>query len=218
MRNIQPNPAHNNENIAATSNSTLFVKEELSGHTSTMQQLLQMLENEKCPDRTQEILIFLQDLSQSFTDAVARYNTTNGNHHYAGGKTKVAFEDVFEKVVANLTNLIFETNTVIEADFSQRRYVTSTHGHLESTMLSSLSNAIRNCQPGETPHISIKTLTGNGGALLVISCNESDFVHDAYAENPDARGIGASINQEVPFTRPTASTGTTIKICFNDHA
>jgi hypothetical protein len=220
MRNMQLQPGSINETSSAATpatNSGLSLKKELSAQASAMQKLLQMLENEKCPDKTQEILIFLQDLSQSFSDAVDRFNKTSGHTSNTGGKSVVAFEDIFEKVVSQITNLIFETNTVIEADFSQRRYVTTTHSHLESTMLNSLSNAIRNCQPGETPHISIRTFTSNGSTMLVISSNDHGDP-DIYPENPDARGIGASINQEVPLEGRISTTGTTIKIRFNDHA
>jgi hypothetical protein len=220
MRNMQLKPGSMNETSSAASpaiTSGPMIKTELTAQADAMQKLVQMLENEKCPDKTQEILIFLQDLSQSFSNAVDRFNKTSGHTSHTGSKSAVAFEDVFEKVVSQITNLIFETNTVIEADFSQRRYVTTTHSHLESTMLNSLSNAIRNCQPGETPHISIRTFTSNGSTVLVISSNDHSDA-DAYTENPDARGIGASINQEVPPEGRRSTTGTTIKISFNDHA
>jgi signal transduction histidine kinase len=149
------------------------------------------------------------ELLQNFTkigkslDVTLRHLNKIVSVHSVASKTrdKVVIQDVYNRVVAGLTQTIRENKVVMYTDFSEVEEIPYIEAYLESILQNLITNAIRYKHPDRDPEISLYTYEENGKVHLLVKDNglgidlkkhgeELFKIYKTFHGNDDALGLG----------------------------
>lgn len=113
----------------------------------------------------------------------------------------VSISAALERVSQSIHNLIVDTNSSIESDFSAFDKISFNKAYLDSILLNLITNAIKYVNVGTTPHLVLRTQILNGEKQLLISDNGQGFnlekiknkifgLHQKFHSHSDSNGIG----------------------------
>ncbi|TVZ21694.1 PAS domain S-box-containing protein [Dokdonia sp. Hel_I_63] len=149
------------------------------------------------------------ELLQNFTkigkslDVTLRHLNKIVSVHSVASKTrdKVVIQDVYNRVVAGLSQTIRENKVVMYTDFSEVEEIPYIEAYLESILQNLITNAIRYKHPDRDPEISLYTYEENGKVHLLVKDNglgidlkkhgeELFKIYKTFHGNDDALGLG----------------------------
>ncbi len=113
----------------------------------------------------------------------------------------VSISAALERVTQSIHNMIVDTNSFIESDFSAFDKIPFNKAYLDSILLNLITNAIKYVNVGTTPHLVLRTQILNGEKQLLISDNGQGFnlekiknkifgLHQKFHAHSDSNGIG----------------------------
>lgn len=113
----------------------------------------------------------------------------------------LSFNDSLNAVLGSLSSLIRNTNTVINADFSDLEEIVFNRSYLESIFLNLITNSIKYARPGSRPRIHIYSRNLNGVKQLIFEDEGQGFemdrvkdkifgLHQKFHDTEDSKGIG----------------------------
>lgn len=145
----------------------------------------------------------------------------------------ISFAKVLDKTKELLIAQILETDTLIEADFSQATNITYHRPYLDSIFLNLISNAIKYRSPDRNPHLKISTekvknesivmkISDNGLGINLKRHGHKVFgLHKTFHRHKEAKGVGLFMTRAqveamggTISVESTENEGTTFTIIF----
>lgn len=121
----------------------------------------------------------------------------NSDHEVAA----LQLEKHLQRVIDSIRSTLQLSQIEIEFNFDEINIVHFNAAYLESIFLNLITNAIKYCQPGKTPHIKITSRIKNNAVQLIFTDNGLGMdwnkvkdkifgLYQKFHRHPDSRGIG----------------------------
>jgi signal transduction histidine kinase len=174
----------------------------LSVHSNNFNALLVSLSQSASEDEQSVIMHEMKKVAETLEKNIihlkSQLQASQAVHNF---RSRIKFEDTFDKVIQLLSLVIAETGTIIEADFSTAEELNYIPAYLESIFLNLISNAIKFRKPGTAPYVQVRTFTNEKRTILEVKDNGvgidlANPVNDVFAlyssplNPPEAKGIG----------------------------
>ena len=121
-------------------------------------------------------------------------------------KSKINFQSIYNKAIANLEFYVRESKPKINVDFSEAPTIEYSKIYLESILQNLLSNALKYSSPHRQPLISVKTSIVSNKIQLVVSDNGLGIdlskhgskifgLNKVFHKHLEAKGVGLFITK-----------------------
>ncbi|WP_257710800.1 PAS domain-containing sensor histidine kinase [Gramella sp. MT6] len=198
--------------------------------------LVNLIDHSKIKD--EETLLYLELLGKSVHKLKSTLNEQvdhlKENHWLKPSAKPVNLKKLIYTILDSLRSLIEETQTIVEIDFSEIKFLNSNHFYLNSIFLNLITNSIKYAKPGIPPRISIISKRNEVGSQIHFLDNGIGFdmeksekglfqLHQTFTDNNDSKGIGLylvksymnSLGGDIDVVSKIG-VGTTFILCFKD--
>lgn len=195
--------------------------------------LLRLYENAPNPREKEEFMQAIKSVSANLLikldDLIELMRKRNGP---AVENEDLSFEEVFMKIMENLSADVKQTKSKVEHDFTQAPCIRYPKSYLESIMQNLLTNAIKYRHPDRQPHIKIRTYLESEKTCMQVKDNGLGIdlkkhghklfgIYNTFHNREDSKGIGLFITKAQIVTmggdiiaESTAGEGTTFTVVF----
>ncbi|MBQ4819836.1 PAS domain-containing sensor histidine kinase [Aquimarina sp. MMG016] len=193
--------------IIASQNSRLFnfahiVSHNLRSHTSNLSLLVQLIEDISDPSEKIELIQEIGQISTSLNITIEHLNEIVAIHTNKDQEKKlIRFDDTLKIVTSGIGQMMSNSKTTIQKDFSELEEINYIPAYLESILLNLITNAIKYKHEDKDPVINIKTykiekkkylkISDNGRGIDMNLFKDKVFgMYKTFHYNKDAVGIG----------------------------
>lgn len=206
---------------------------DLRAPAANLEALLNLYKEAKDNSERKSLVETMQDvtdnLSSKLNDLVELLRNTRETNLL---NENLSFQEIYEKVIKNLSAEIRQTQVKIEADFTQAPTLSYPKSYLESILQNLISNGLKYHHPERIPQIKIRSFKENGRTCMTIADNGIGIDLDKYGSQlfglyktfhnvRDSKGIGLYITREQILSRggkidieSKPLEGTRFRICF----
>ncbi len=215
-------------------NFAYIVSHNLRSHSSNLESILQLYENESCPEEKNNYVRLLQNVSRNLNQTLHDLNeVVSINNNLDIKSEEVQVSKYLDNAMEVLGLQIESKGAIIKNNIPPQMKVRFNSSYMESVLLNFLTNALRYSHPDRTPVIEVSGYKQNGNWVLEVADNgigidldkHKDKVFGLYktfSGRSDSRGVGLFITKnqvnamggEVGVeSRP--NVGTTFKVYFS---
>lgn len=184
-------------------NFSYIVSHNLRSHTSNINTISDLLENEENQEERNELLLMLKKVSTSLNETMSKLNEViNIQSNINLTIEKIGLKEYIESCKCILSEQIAKKNAQITNQVDESIIVKYNPAYLESILLNFISNAIKYSHPERQPLISLDydkrkkelKISDNGLGIDLEKHGESLFgMYKTFHKNEDSRGIGLFI-------------------------
>jgi PAS domain S-box-containing protein len=186
-------------------NFSYIVSHNLRSHTSNINSISTLLENENDENEREELLSLLKKVSESLNETMYNLNEViniQSNTHL--NKEKLNLNNYISNTIDVLSEQIHIKNAVINNSIEDQTLVYYNPAYLESILLNFISNAIKYSSPNRQPIIDISfdsstnelKIGDNGLGIDLVKHGDTIFgMYKTFHKNSDSRGLGLFITK-----------------------
>ncbi len=186
-------------------NFSYIVSHNLRSHTSNINSISTLLENENDESEREELISLLKKVSESLNETMYNLNEViniQSNTHL--NKEKLNLNLYITNTINVLSEQIHIKNVVINNSIEDTTLVHYNPAYLESILLNFISNAIKYSSPNRQPIIDISynssnyelKIADNGLGIDLVKHGDTIFgMYKTFHKNSDSRGLGLFITK-----------------------
>ncbi|MBB3059130.1 sensor histidine kinase [Mucilaginibacter gotjawali] len=182
---------------------TFTASHDLRTPVGNLLSVFDLLDTSKIEDEeTLEFINILKSATESLKNTLNKYmDGLIQKETIQAQVEEVDLEESLKVVLWSLGFLIKSSNTILRADFTQKKTIRFNKAYLESIFLNLITNSVKYSKPGLHPEISITSKQNNGVSQLIFTDNGQGFDMDKtrdkifgfnqkFNDRSDSKGIG----------------------------
>lgn len=200
LKELSDDLAHQNEQLTSFTDIT---SHNLRSPAANLVSLTNLYEDEDDPEKKEEYFqLFKEESRNMLTTLEDLYEVVKVKKNLEIKREQLDFEQVFKKVLGNISTQIENSDAKIEYDFTDCPKINYPPAYLESIFLNFLTNSIKYRSPEGKPEIFLKTREQKNGDI-VLTCKDNGRgidldrfgeklfkLHQTFHGNQDGRGVG----------------------------
>ncbi len=179
-----------------------IISHNLRSQVGNLQMSAALFDSSNLSTDQNELLDNFTKIGKSLDVTLRHLNKIVSVHNVAStSRDTVVIQDVYNRVVAGLSQTIRENKVMMYTDFSEIEEISYIEAYLESILQNLITNAIRYKHPDRNPEISLYTYEEKGKVHLMVKDNglgidlkkhgeELFKIYKTFHGNDDALGLG----------------------------